>query len=48
MVALGRVLEYTTYQSSIGINPFQVVYGRLPPPLICYGDVETPDSTVDQ
>lgn len=38
----------TTYHSSIGITPFQAVYGRLPPPLICYGDMETPNSTLDQ
>ena len=24
----------TTYQCSLGVTPFQVVYGRLPPPLI--------------
>ncbi|KAA0055700.1 Ty3/gypsy retrotransposon protein [Cucumis melo var. makuwa] len=38
----------TTYHSSIGITPFQAVYGRLPPPLIYYGDMETPNSTLDQ
>ena len=38
----------TTYHGSIGINPFQAVYGRLPPPLIQYGDMETPNSTLDQ
>ncbi|KAL0554843.1 hypothetical protein IC582_008771 [Cucumis melo] len=38
----------TTYHSSIGITPFQAVYGRLPPPLVYYGDMETPNSTLDQ
>ncbi|KAL0556518.1 hypothetical protein IC582_005032 [Cucumis melo] len=38
----------TTHQRSIGINPFQAVYGRLPPPLIYYGDEETPNSTLDR
>ena len=30
------------------MTPFQAVYGRLPPPLIYYGDIETPNSTLDQ
>ncbi|KAA0043864.1 putative retroelement pol polyprotein [Cucumis melo var. makuwa] len=34
--------------SSIGITSFQAVYGRLPPPLIQYGDMETPNSKLDQ
>ncbi|TYK19571.1 transposon Tf2-1 polyprotein isoform X1 [Cucumis melo var. makuwa] len=38
----------TTYHSSIGITPFQVVYGRLPPPLMYYGDMEIPNSTLEQ
>ncbi|KAA0057268.1 Ty3/gypsy retrotransposon protein [Cucumis melo var. makuwa] len=38
----------TTYHGSIGISPFQAVYGRLPPPLIQYRDMETPNSTLDQ
>ncbi|KAA0067036.1 transposon Tf2-1 polyprotein isoform X1 [Cucumis melo var. makuwa] len=38
----------TTYNSSIWITPFQAVYGRLPPPLIQYRDMETPNSTLDQ
>ncbi|KAA0062186.1 transposon Ty3-G Gag-Pol polyprotein [Cucumis melo var. makuwa] len=38
----------TTYQRSIDITPFQAVYGRLPPQLIHYGDVETSYSTLDQ
>ncbi|KAA0037156.1 hypothetical protein IC582_013488 [Cucumis melo] len=25
----------TTYQRSLGVSPFQAVYGRTPPPLIC-------------
>ncbi|KAA0062227.1 Transposon Ty3-I Gag-Pol polyprotein [Cucumis melo var. makuwa] len=44
-------MEYwynTTYNSSIGITPFQAVYGRLPPLLLYYGDVATPNSTIDQ
>ena len=28
----------TTYHNSIGITPFQAVYGRLSVPLIKYGD----------
>ncbi|KAA0063300.1 Ty3/gypsy retrotransposon protein [Cucumis melo var. makuwa] len=38
----------TTYHESIGISPFQAVYGRLPPPLIQYGEMKTPNSTLDQ
>ncbi|KAL4028780.1 hypothetical protein IC575_011991 [Cucumis melo] len=38
----------TTYHSSIEITPFQAVYGCLPPPLVYYGDMETPNSTLDQ
>ncbi|KAL4035233.1 hypothetical protein IC575_003914 [Cucumis melo] len=38
----------TTYHGSIGITPFQAVYGRLPPPLIQYEEMETPNSTLDQ
>lgn len=46
-----HLVEYwynTTYHSSIGITPFQAVYGRLPLPLIQYGDMETSNSTLDQ
>lgn len=32
----------TMYPCSIGITPFQAVYGRLPPPLIYYGEMDTP------
>ena len=38
----------TTYQRALGITPFQVVYGRQPPPLIYYGDRETLHSTMDE
>ncbi|TYK06599.1 Ty3/gypsy retrotransposon protein [Cucumis melo var. makuwa] len=38
----------TMYHSSIGITPFQVVYSRLPQPLTRNGDMETPNSTLDQ
>ncbi|TYK04251.1 Transposon Ty3-I Gag-Pol polyprotein [Cucumis melo var. makuwa] len=38
----------TTYQRSLGVSPFQAVYGRNPPPLICYGDHETSNSTLDE
>ncbi|TYK27711.1 DNA gyrase subunit A [Cucumis melo var. makuwa] len=38
----------TTYQSSIGIIPFQAVYGHSPPPLITYEEAETSNSTLDQ
>ncbi|KAA0054304.1 tropinone reductase-like 3 [Cucumis melo var. makuwa] len=37
----------TTSQRSLGITPFQAVYGRLPPP-IYYGDWDTPNSTFDE
>ena len=38
----------TTYQHSLGITPFQAVYGRIPFPLIYYGDRDTPNSTLDE
>ncbi|TYK28538.1 transposon Tf2-1 polyprotein isoform X1 [Cucumis melo var. makuwa] len=38
----------TTYQRSLGVSPFQAVYGRSPPALIYYGDRETPNSTLDE
>ena len=38
----------TTSHCSIGITPFQAVYGRLPPPLLYYGDTSTVNSTLDQ
>ena len=38
----------TTYQRSLGITPFQAVYGRLPPPLIYYGVRDTSNSTLDE
>lgn len=36
------------YQRSLGVTPFQAVYGRLPPPLIYCGDRDTPNSTLDE
>ena len=38
----------TTYQRSLGITPFQAVYGRLSPPLIFYGERDTTNSTLDE
>ena len=38
----------TTFQRSLGVSPFQAVYGRTPPALIYYGDWETPNSTLDE
>lgn len=38
----------TTYHSSIGMSPFQAVYGRVPPPLMFYGDDPMSNSTLDQ
>ncbi|TYK16777.1 DEAD-box ATP-dependent RNA helicase 13 [Cucumis melo var. makuwa] len=38
----------TTYQRTLGVTPFQGVYGRLPPPLIYYGDREASNSTLDE
>ncbi|KAL0560677.1 hypothetical protein IC582_001087 [Cucumis melo] len=37
----------TTYQRSLGVSPFQAVYGRTPPPLVFYGDHSTMNSTLD-
>ncbi|KAL4026411.1 hypothetical protein IC575_014841 [Cucumis melo] len=37
----------TTYQQSLGVSPFQVVYGRTPPPLVFYGDHNKINSTLD-
>ena len=38
----------TTYQRSLGMSPFQAVYGRTPPALISYGEWETSISTLDE
>lgn len=38
----------TSYQISIGVTPFQAVYGRIPPSLLSYGDSTIPNSTLDQ
>ncbi|KAL0556564.1 hypothetical protein IC582_005078 [Cucumis melo] len=37
----------TTYQRSLGVSPFQAVYGKTPPPLVFYGDLSTTNSTLD-
>ena len=38
----------TTFQRSLGITPFQAVYGRLPPPLVYFGDRDTPSTALDE
>lgn len=38
----------TTFHAAIKTTPFQVVFGREPPPLISYGDRRTPNNTLDQ
>ena len=38
----------TTYQRSLGITLLQAVYRRLQPPLVYYGDRDTPNSTLDE
>lgn len=38
----------TTFNLSIGITPFQVVYGRTPPALVYYGDQQSSNSNLDQ
>ena len=38
----------TAYQCSLGVSPFQAVYGRAPPALIYYGDRGTSISTWDE
>ncbi|KAA0059833.1 putative retroelement pol polyprotein [Cucumis melo var. makuwa] len=46
-----QLVEYgynTTYQISIGITPFQAIYGHLPPPLLYYGESTTVNTTLDQ
>ncbi|KAA0046562.1 putative retroelement pol polyprotein [Cucumis melo var. makuwa] len=46
-----EVAEYwynTTFQRALGMTPFQVVYGRQPPPLIYYGDGTTTNATLDE
>ena len=43
-------LEYwynTTYQRSLSVSPFQVVYERTPPALIYYGNRKTTNSTLN-
>ncbi|KAL0542645.1 hypothetical protein IC582_008834 [Cucumis melo] len=38
----------TTYQRSIGMTPFQVVYGRQPPTIVSYGSSPSKNSTVEE
>lgn len=38
----------TTFRISINTTPFNVVYGRQPPPIISYGDKKTTNNTVEQ
>lgn len=37
----------TTFHASIKVTPFQMVYGRLSPPLLSYGHKKTPNNEVD-
>ena len=37
-----------TYQRALGVTPFQAMYGRVPPPLISYGEGATSNSTLDE
>ncbi|KAL0537842.1 hypothetical protein IC582_026831 [Cucumis melo] len=38
----------TTFQRALGMTPFQVVYGRKPPPLLSYGTQVTSNATLDE
>ncbi|KAL0535737.1 hypothetical protein IC582_030078 [Cucumis melo] len=38
----------TTFQRSIGMTPFQVVYGRQPPTILSYGSSLSKNSTVEE
>ncbi|KAA0041991.1 Transposon Ty3-G Gag-Pol polyprotein [Cucumis melo var. makuwa] len=38
----------TTFQRALGMTPFQVVYGRKPPPLLSYGAQVTSNVTLDE
>ena len=38
----------TTFQRSLGVSPFQAVYGRTPPALLYYGERETSNSSLDE
>ncbi|TYK29737.1 Transposon Ty3-G Gag-Pol polyprotein [Cucumis melo var. makuwa] len=38
----------TTFQRALGVSPFQVLYGRKPPPLLFYGEGSTSNSTLDE
>ncbi|KAL4010950.1 hypothetical protein IC575_027992 [Cucumis melo] len=38
----------TTFQRSIGMTPFQVVYGRQPPTILSYGSSPSKNSTVEE
>ena len=38
----------TTFQRALGMTPFQVVYGRKPPPLLSYGAQVTSNVTLNE
>ncbi|KAA0046496.1 protein disulfide-isomerase 5-4-like [Cucumis melo var. makuwa] len=38
----------TTFQRALGVSPFQVLYGRKPPPLLSYGEGSTSNSMLDE
>ncbi|KAA0043665.1 Transposon Ty3-G Gag-Pol polyprotein [Cucumis melo var. makuwa] len=38
----------TTFQRSIGMTPFQIVYGRQPPTILSYGSSLSKNSTVEE
>ncbi|KAA0059477.1 hypothetical protein IC582_002782 [Cucumis melo] len=38
----------TTFQRSIGMTPFQVVYGRQPPTILSYGSSPSKNSTIEE
>ena len=42
-----KYLYNTTFQKSLGVTPFQAVYGRMPPPLIYYGDHKSSNAALN-
>ncbi|KAL0539505.1 hypothetical protein IC582_023720 [Cucumis melo] len=38
----------TTFHASAKTTPFQIVYGRPPPPLVRYGDIKSNNNSVEQ